>query len=99
MSLQRERFELARSSLAKAKECADLLLVSLYVLIPPSRGLEIRTLEILPEEESLVSPTVSHKNLLQVDASGTLYLRFQNYKTKKNYGVDRTTLPVSHHLG
>ena len=49
---QREKFDLTVPAKPKAKACADLLLLSIYVFIPPSRGLEIRTLEIVGEEES-----------------------------------------------
>ena len=38
---QRDRFELAGLMKAKARECCDLVIVSLYVFIPPSPGLEI----------------------------------------------------------
>jgi len=51
VSIQRERFQLAGPPNAKARECCDLVILSLYVFIPPSRGLEIRTdklSEILP---------------------------------------------------
>jgi len=85
---------MARSPTAKAKECAELLLLSLYVLIPPSRGMEIRTLEILPHELCLQSPYLCDKNLIHVDENGKVTFRFQSYKTKKKYGVDTTILQV-----
>lgn len=49
-SLQRARFEVARTKRNRAREAADYLLLSLYVHIPPSRGLEIRTLEVVLEQ-------------------------------------------------
>ena len=44
---QREKFGLTVPAKQKARACAHLLLLSIYVFIPPSRGLEIRTLEIV----------------------------------------------------
>ena len=44
---QREKFDSTVSAKKKARACAHLLLLSIYVFIPPSRGLEIRTLEIV----------------------------------------------------
>lgn len=86
--------EMARTARSKAEECADLLLISLYVLVPPSRACEIRTLEIIPQEASLTSPDMSGKNLVQVQGDGGLTFRFQNYKTVKTYGSDTTILKV-----
>lgn len=91
---QRERMEMARTARSKAEECADLLLISLYVLVPPSRACEIRTLEVLPQEASLTSPDMAGKNLVQVQGDGGLTFRFQNYKTVKTYGSDTTILKV-----
>ena len=51
VATQIERFELAGPMKARARECCDLVLVSLYVFILPSRGLEVRTLEILADSE------------------------------------------------
>ena len=38
MTTQRDRFESTHPAKLKAKECADLVLLSLYVYIPPSWG-------------------------------------------------------------
>ena len=51
--LQRARFEVARGTRQGAREAADLLLISLYCHIPPSRGLEMRTLEIVQERDTI----------------------------------------------
>ena len=56
-SLQRLRFEMARSKKEPAREACDLLLLSLYCNIPPGWGLEVRTLEVVPEAE-LTEPFV-----------------------------------------
>ena len=86
--------DLAKSPVAKASECANLLLLALYTLMPPSRGLEIRTLEVLPDSLTLGSPLLAKKNLVSIDQSGGVTFRFQHYKTVKTYGVDTTTLEV-----
>ena len=44
---QREKFDLTVPAKQKARACAHLLLLSIYVCIPQSRGLEIGTLEIV----------------------------------------------------
>jgi len=87
--------DLAKSPQAKATECANLLLLALYTLMPPSRGLEIRTLEIVREPLTITSPILAKKNLVVVNEAGAVTFRFQNYKTVKTYGADTTTLPVS----
>lgn len=87
--------DLAKSPVAKATECANLLLLALYTLMPPSRGLEIRTLELVTEPLTLTSPVLAKKNLVAVDEVGSVTFRFQNYKTVKTYGTDTTSLKVS----
>ena len=47
----RLHFEVARLKKHRAWEVSDLLLLLLYCHIPPSRGMEIRTLEIVKEQE------------------------------------------------
>lgn len=95
VGLQRERMNLAKSTLAKATECANLLLLALYTHMPPSRGSEIRTLEIVPENHSITSSLLGNKNLVSLDDEGRVTFRFQNYKTVKTYGTDTTVLEVS----
>lgn len=94
VGFQKDRMTLAKSPIAKATECANLLLLSLYVLMPPSRGLEIRTLELLKEPLTITSPALASRNLVQLDEIGTVTFRFQNYKTVKTYGPDTTILQV-----
>ncbi|XP_044169297.1 uncharacterized protein LOC114964302 [Acropora millepora] len=89
---QREKFELTVPAKPKARECADLLLLSIYVFIPPSRGLEIRTLEIVGEEESLEARKDTARNLLIQMASGDIRLHFSNFKTRKFVGRDELPL-------
>lgn len=92
---QREKFELTVPAKPKARECADLLLLSIYVFIPPSRGLEIRTLEIVGEEESLEARKDTARNLLIQMANGDIRLHFSNFKTRKFVGRDELALGVS----
>ena len=47
----RLHFEVARLKKHRAWEVSDLLLLLLYCHIPPSRGMEIRTLEIVKKQE------------------------------------------------
>ncbi|XP_074618940.1 uncharacterized protein LOC141877816, partial [Acropora palmata] len=89
---QREKFDLTVPAKPKARECADLLLLSVYVFIPPSRGLEIRTLEIVGEEESLEARKDSARNLLIQMANGDIKLHFSNFKTRKFVGRDEVAL-------
>lgn len=97
-SLQRARFEVARTKRNRAREAADYLLLSLYVHIPPSRGLEIRTLEVVHEGElgePFTAVRFANRNvaLLQKDGGITIYV--QNYKTSKYAGSDTVPIQVS----
>ncbi|CAH3168253.1 unnamed protein product, partial [Porites evermanni] len=99
-SLQRARFEVARTKRNRAREAADYLLLSLYVHIPPSRGLEIRTLEVVHEGElgePFTAARFANRNvaLLQKDGGITIYV--QNYKTSKFAGSD--TVPIQNANG
>ena len=61
---QREKFDFTVPAKPKARACAHLLLLSIYVFIPPSRGLEIRTLEIVGKQESLEARKDTTRHLL-----------------------------------
>ena len=93
VGVQRERFELAGPTKTKARECCDLVILSLYVFIPPSRSLEIRTLEIVKDSDSLDQRQFTDRNLLVIKDDRVL-LHFQNYKTKRFSGRDELTLEV-----
>ena len=95
MRTQREKFELTVPAKPKARECADLLLLSIYVFIPPSRGPEIRTLEIVVEEESLEARKDTARNLLIQMANSDIRQHFSNFKTRKFVGRDKLALGVS----
>ena len=94
VSTQRERFQCTREVIAKARECCNLVLLSLYVFIPPSRGLEIRTLQIVREaDDSLDARHLKEQNLL-VMRDSSVVLHFNDYKTKTTSGRDEVTLQV-----
>ena len=95
VSMQRDKFELTGPMKFKAKEFCDLILLSLYVFIPPSRGLEIRTLEVLSGEEA--SNFDQRARLGRITCLsrivGTLSSTFiNNYKTRKFSGRDELAL-------
>ena len=96
--LQRSRFEVARGRRHRAREAADLLLIALYTHIPPSRGLEMRTLEILHAETLPVPFTASdypERNVALLKESGAVTIHIQLYKTRKFSGHDQVELEVS----
>lgn len=93
VATQRERFELAGPMKARARECCDLVLVSLYVFIPPSRGLEIRTLEVLADGEQFDRARLKDRNAMLMKDDGVV-LYFHNYKTKRFSGRDELALQV-----
>ena len=96
--VQRTRFEVARGRKQRAREAADLLLVSLYCHIPPSRGLEMRTLEFL-EHDRLESPFSAKdfrgRNVALLESDGSVSVHIQLYKTAKFAGHDQVKLEVS----
>ena len=95
---QRERFESTRPAKLKAKECSDLVLLSLYVYIPPSRGLEIRSLEIVKDFSDLSPPKKSSdNNFIILMNDGDVRLQFNHYKTKRSRGRDELTVKVTLH--
>lgn len=94
VAIQRDRFELARAKINKAKECANLVVLSLYCYIPPSRGLEIRTLRIRWPKDAETLRDLRVGNFIMVKDSGEIVLHFANYKTKKFVGRDELSLKV-----
>lgn len=98
LAAQRLRFEAARSKTHKAREASDLLLLSVYCHIPPSRGMEIRTLEIVREQE-LENPFSAgqfrDRNILLLKTSGAVTIHIQLYKTQRHTGHQQIDLEVS----
>ena len=100
MGIQRERFELSGPILSRARECCDLVMISLYVFIPPNRGLEIRTLEIVPDQQEFNPICFKNRNAI-VMKEDSVVLHFQNYKTRRFRGRDELALQVGqilHHI-
>lgn len=95
LSRQRSRFEVAVTKKRRAREAADLLLLSLYCHIPPSRGLEIRTLEMLNQEEPFKAADFRTKNIVLLRRSGPVTIHIQVYKTRRFTGHEQIELEVS----
>ena len=82
----------------RAREAADLLLIALYTHIPPSRGLEMRILEILHAEKMQVPFSASdypERNVALLQQSGAVTIHIQLYKTRKFTGHEQVELEVS----
>ncbi|KAJ7382969.1 hypothetical protein OS493_031746 [Desmophyllum pertusum] len=73
------------------ESAATLVMLSLYVFIPPSRGLEIRTLEIVNEGEGFDRRQYKDRNVLLIKEDG-IVLYINNYKTKRSSGRDELSL-------
>lgn len=99
LSLQRSRFECSRGARARARESQDLLLLAMYAHIPPSRGLEFRSLEVIREGSSTEEPFSAHRhrnrNIALFKRDGSVVLHVQLYKTSRFTGHDEIELPVS----
>ena len=81
----------------KARESCDLLMLALFVLIPPNRGLEIRTLELVGDNSDMQDAggrKTSQRNLVFVH-DDKICIQFNNYKTKKFRGRDQMELKVN----
>lgn len=96
---QQIKFELA-VGLKKAREMATLVLLSMYCRIPPSRGLEIRTLRLVCENDTPKPSTnwkrdYKHQNIIYLLADGNIEIHLQAHKTAKSYGADHLNLEVS----
>ena len=88
---------MARSKKERAREACDLLLLSLYCNIPPGRGLEVTTLEVVPEAE-LTEPFVPahfhNRNVALVHKEGSLTIHVQRFKTYHCVGKDKVPIEV-----
>ena len=88
---------MARGKKEKAREACDLLLLSLYCHIPPGRGLEVRTLEIIQEAELLepfVGARFRNRNIALLQKDGGLTIHVQKYKTYPSAGKDTIAIQV-----
>lgn len=94
-SLQRQRYEISRG-LQKSKEMMDLLLIAVYSHVPPSRGLEIRTLQYFSDDATRFDPKeFPKKNMLAPKSNGDYAFHFQSYKTAKYRGHDQVCIEVN----
>ena len=94
---QRERFECSKEPLKRARESQDYTILSLYVHLPPTRGQEVRTLELVQETSKNPFFLVNYpkRNLLVVDPTKkSVVIVYQNHKTAKHRGVDQTFVKV-----
>ncbi|PFX12558.1 hypothetical protein AWC38_SpisGene23464 [Stylophora pistillata] len=91
VSLQRERFQLSWEVNMKARESCNLVLLSLYVFISPSWGLEMRTLRIVTKPDSLEARQWKEEDLL-VMREDSIVLYFNDYKSKGSCGRDELTV-------
>ncbi|KAJ7386025.1 hypothetical protein OS493_012358 [Desmophyllum pertusum] len=91
-SLQRDYFEMAVNGSEKVRECGNLVVLAMYVFIPPSRGLEIRTLQIERDWKNFTPEKSKGKNLVLLQESSQVTLHFDNYKTQKHYGHEQILL-------
>ena len=78
----------------KARECCDLVILAMYVFIPPGRGIEVRTLEIQRNWQQFHPNQVKDRNVLLLKDSEEVTLYFHNYKTAKVFGPHELTLKV-----
>lgn len=97
LEIQRANFEVAEGRHQKARMLMDLVLLSLYIQLPPSRCLEIRTLRLWmqktkPFDNAFVQS--NHWNVLLLCENGEIALHFHTYKTKKSRGSDITKIKV-----
>lgn len=91
---QRDYFEMAVNKAEKARECCDLVMLALYVYIPPSRGLEIRTMEIVRNWKDFHARDYKGRNVLVIKDIPEVSLHFDDHKTQKYTGHDELTLEV-----
>lgn len=101
LATQRLHFEAARSKKHKAREAMELLLLSMYCHIPPSRGMEIRTLELVREQDldnPFSADQFRDRNILLVKSSGAVTIHIQVYKTRRFTGHEQVDLQVDSEL-
>ena len=92
---QRLWFELAKDKKQRAAEARDLLLLSLYTHLPPSRGLEVRTLELVLErdlEEPFQQAHYRNRNVALLKKEGGIMLHLGMFKTARYAGTE--TIPI-----
>ena len=94
-SVQRDYFDMAVNKRDKAWECFDLVILAMYVFIPPGQGVEVRTLEIQRNWQQFHPNKVKDRKVLLVKDSQEVTLYFHKYKTAKFFGRQELNLKVS----
>ena len=88
---------MTRGKKDSAKEACDLLLLSLYCHIPPGRGLEVRTLEVVCKAkltEPFVAAHFQNRNMTLVHKEGGVTIHVQKHKTYHSTGKDMVPIQV-----
>ena len=83
------RFELAKDKQQCSQEACDLLLLSLYTHLPPSRGLEVRTMELVLESVLKVVFQQVHyrdRNFALIKKEGGIMLQLGRFTKAKHTG-------------
>lgn len=81
----------------RSAEMMNLVILSLYVEIPPGRAKEIRTAQIFEEKTEADFQRFAEKarkNFVVIKKSGDVMLHFDEYKTRRTYGADVTLFEV-----
>lgn len=88
---QRDYFEMAINKRDKAWEYCDQVILAMYTLILPSRGLEVRTLKIIRDWQGFHPCQFKSRNVILLKEVEQVTLHFHNYKTSKFSGRDELT--------
>lgn len=91
---QKRSYELAEGSLERAQSLMDLILLSVYILLPPARCLEVRTLQIFVETDASKFCISNEGNFLVIKLEGHIVIQQNAYKTTTSYGRDVTIIEV-----
>ncbi|XP_078368545.1 uncharacterized protein LOC144652407 [Oculina patagonica] len=95
---QRDFCELVEGDRNRERQYCNLLILCLYSFIPPSCGLEIRTLKICHDWQSFNQKDYKARNVLLIKGSEQVTLHFDSYKTVKWMGHQELTLKGEHEL-
>ena len=91
VSIKREHFQLAGPMTAKEGECCDPVILSLYVFIPSSRGLEMKPPQIVKDPGSMDVLDLRECNVLML-RQDRVVLPLNDNKTRKSSGSDELTI-------
>lgn len=94
---QKRKAEEAVSPKERSIEMMNLVLLRLYIEIPPGRAKEIRTAQLYVEKHDGEFQRFTEKygkNFLVLKNNGDIMLYFDEYKTRRSYGSDVTVFEV-----